>query len=184
VEELNFQIQDLALTTDDVAKLKVRIAKLSSGVAVIKVGGATELEMVERKYRIEDALNATRAATDEGVVSGGGMALFQAANLLKENQELESVKAGIGIVIDACLAPLKRIVHNAGCNGDVVINELNRLNNNLGYNAAKGIYEDLIVAGVIDPVKVTRTALKNASSVAMTFLNLDAVIVEEVSRES
>jgi len=184
VEELNFQIQDLALTTDDVAKLKVRIAKLSSGVAVIKVGGATELEMVERKYRIEDALNATRAATDEGVVSGGGMALFQAANLLKENQELESVKAGIGIVIDACLAPLKRIVYNAGCNGDVVINELNRLNNNLGYNAAKGIYEDLIVAGVIDPVKVTRTALKNASSVAMTFLNLDAVIVEEVSRES
>lgn len=185
VKELKFQLSDLALTTEDVTKLKVRMAKLASGVAVIKVGGATELEMVERKYRIEDALNATRAATDEGIVPGGGMALFRALPLIKGDEELsESVKAGVGIVVDACLAPIRRIVHNAGGNGDVVINELNRLGPELGYNAATSTYEDLITAGVIDPVKVTRTALKNAASVATTFLNLDAVIVEESSDEN
>jgi len=184
VKELKFQLQDVALTTEDVAKLKVRMAKLSSGVAVIKVGGATELEMIERKYRIEDALNATRAAADEGIVPGGGMALFRALPLLKNNDDMsESVKAGISIVIDACLAPIRRIVHNAGDNGDVIINELNRHDSNIGYNAAKSSYEDLIAAGVIDPVKVTRTALKNAASVTTTFLNLDAVIVEESTNE-
>jgi chaperonin GroEL len=186
VKELRFQLQDVALTTEDVAKLKVRLAKLSSGVAVIKVGGATELEMIERKYRIEDALNATKAAADEGIVPGGGMALFNAALILKEINDAQ-LKAGISVVIDACLAPLRRIAHNAGNNGDVVINELNRLKQpglNLGYNAAKGTYEDLIQVGVIDPVKVTRTALMNAASVATTFLNLDAVIVEEENNES
>lgn len=184
VKELKFQLQDVALTTEDVAKLKVRMAKLSSGVAVIKVGGATELEMIERKYRIEDALNATRAAADEGIVPGGGMALFRALPLLKNNDDVsESVKAGISIVIDACLAPIRRIVHNAGDNGDVIINELNRHDSNIGYNAAKSSYEDLIAAGVIDPVKVTKTALKNAASVTTTFLNLDAVIVEESTNE-
>jgi len=186
VKELKFQLQDLVLTTEDVAKLKTRIAKLSSGVAIIKVGGATELEMVEKKYRIEDALNATRAAADEGIVPGGGMALFHAINSLKENESSsnESIKAGIGIVVDACLAPIKRIAHNANKNGDVVINELNRQHPSFGYNAANGTYEDLIVAGVIDPVKVTRTALKNASSVAMTFLNLDAVVIEETTNNN
>jgi chaperonin GroEL len=184
VKELKFQLQDVVLTTEDVAKLKVRMAKLSSGVAVIKVGGATELEMIERKYRIEDALNATRAAADEGIVPGGGMALFRALPLLKNNDDMSgSVKAGISIVIDACLAPIRRIVHNAGDNGDVIINELNRHDSNIGYNAAKSSYEDLIAAGVIDPVKVTRTALKNAASVTITFLNLDAVIVEESTNE-
>ncbi len=181
IKELKFQMQDLANTTEDVAKLKSRIAKLSSGVAIIKVGGATELEMVEKKYRIEDALNATKAAADEGIVPGGGMALFGALSLLKNNEDLsESVKAGVSIVIDACTAPLRRIVYNAGGSGDVVINELRRLENSkIGYNAATDVYEDLITAGVIDPVKVTKTALKNAASVAITFLNLEAVIVEE-----
>lgn len=184
IKELKFQLQDLALTTEDVSKLKIRMAKLSSGVAVIKVGGATELEMIERKYRIEDALNATRAAAEEGIVPGGGMALFRAASSLDDKGELpESIKAGVSIVVDACLAPIKRIVHNAGGNGDVVINELNRQDAKLGYNAATSTYEDLITAGVIDPVKVTKTALKNASSVATTFLNLDAVIVEEETNE-
>jgi len=182
VAELRFQLRDLSLTTEDVSKLKIRIAKLSSGVAVIKVGGATELEMIERKYRIEDALNATRAAADEGIVPGGGMALFTALPSLKCEETLtESVKAGVSIVADACLAPIRRIVHNAGGNGDVIINELNRRDLQVGYNAAKNSYENLIDVGVIDPVKVTRTALKNAASVTATFLNLDAVIVEEVS---
>lgn len=189
VKELRFQLQDMALTTEEVSKLKVRLAKLASGVAVIKVGGATELEMTERKYRIEDALNATRAAADEGIVPGGGMALFGAATLLKseENSLSQNLKAGTSVVLDACLAPIRRIVHNAGGNGEVVINELNRvkqLQDNFGYNAAMDSYEDLMTAGVVDPVKVTKTALKNATSVAMTFLNLDAVIVEEEKNEA
>ena len=181
VKELKFQMQDLANTTEDVAKLKTRVAKLSSGVAVVKVGGATELEMIERKYRIEDALNATKAAADEGIVPGGGMALFGALTTLSSVENVpEHIKAGISIVVDACLAPIRRIVHNAGGNGDVVINELKRLETNkIGYNAATDTYEDLVAVGVIDPVKVTKTALKNAASVTITFLNLDAVIVEE-----
>lgn len=185
VEDLRFQLQDVSLSSEEVAKLKVRIAKLASGVAVIKVGGATELEMIERKYRIEDALNATRAAADEGIVPGGGMALFGSlSNLNEQTAEnfSQGIKAGLSIVKDACLAPIHRIVHNAGGNGEVVVNELNRLkqsNSNFGYNAANGSYEDLIGAGVIDPVKVTKTALKNAASVATTFLMLDAVVVEE-----
>jgi len=187
VEELRTQIQDLALTVEELTKLKVRIAKLSSGVAVIRVGGATELEMIERKYRIEDALNATRAAADEGIVSGGGMALYSAQKQLLDASEddiSQGVKAGLSIIRDACLAPLRRIVQNAGGNGEVVFNELNRIkqdNTSIGYNAAKNVYEDLISSGVIDPVKVTRTALKNAASVATTFLTLDAVVVEDTN---
>ena len=185
VKDLRFQMQDVTLSIEELTKLKVRIAKLASGVAVIKVGGATELEMIERKYRIEDALNATRAAADEGIVPGGGMALFNALETITEDQLVnlnQGVKAGVSIVSDACLAPLRRIVHNAGGSGDVVFNELARLKQVeplLGYNAAKSSYENLIQAGVIDPVKVTKTALNNAASVASTFLNLDAVIVEE-----
>lgn len=185
VKDLRFQMQDVTLSIEELTKLKVRIAKLASGVAVIKVGGATELEMIERKYRIEDALNATRAAADEGIVPGGGMALFNALETIAEDQLVnlnQGVKAGVSIVSDACLAPLRRIVHNAGGSGDVVFNELARLKQVeplLGYNAAKSSYENLIHAGVIDPVKVTKTALNNAASVASTFLNLDAVIVEE-----
>ena len=185
VKDLRFQMQDVTLSIEELTKLKVRVAKLASGVAVIKVGGATELEMIERKYRIEDALNATRSAADEGIVPGGGMALFNALETITEDRLVnlnQGVKAGVSIVSDACLAPLRRIVHNAGGSSDVVFNELARLKQVeplLGYNAAKSSYENLIQAGVIDPVKVTKTALNNAASVASTFLNLDAVIVEE-----
>lgn len=185
VKDLRFQMQDLSLSSDDLVKIKVRVAKLASGVAVIKVGGATELEMIERKYRIEDALNATRAAAEEGIVPGGGMALFNSLSVL-DNESLENlsqgVKAGVSVVKDACLAPLKRIVKNSGGSGDVVLNELIKAKEkepNFGYNASSGAYEDLIMSGVIDPVKVTLTALKNSASVATTFLNLDAVIVEQ-----
>lgn len=186
VEDLRFQMQDVSINVEEFAKLKMRVAKLSSGVAVIKVGGATELEMIERKYRIEDALNATKAAADEGIVPGGGMALFSAIKSLNEHIENSSneIKAGLRIVKDACLAPINRIVKNAGGSGDVIVNELNRLNEQdgfIGYNAAKEKYENLISAGVIDPVKVTKTAIKNAASVATTFLTLDAVVVEDIS---
>jgi chaperonin GroEL len=184
VEDLRTQLRDVSATVDELTKLRIRIAKLSSGVAVVKVGGATELEMIERKYRIEDALNATRAAAEEGIVPGGGMALFGALESLEglETGLDQGIKAGLSIVKDACAAPLRRISHNAGKSGDVIFNELHRLRKvdpRVGYNAAKDAYEDLMVAGVLDPVKVTKTALKNAASVAVTFLNLDAVVVEE-----
>ena len=186
VEDLRFQLRDVTLSTDEVTKLKVRIAKLASGVAVIRVGGATELEMTEKKYRIEDALNATRAAAEEGIVPGGGMALFNSLEsingLLKENSS-QALAAGISIVSDACLAPIKRISLNAGQTPEVTIKELQRmdpsLKSTMGYDASSGEFLDMTQAGIIDPVKVTRTALKNAASVATTFLSLDAVIIED-----
>jgi len=188
VRDLRFQMQDIALTQEELVKLKVRIAKLSSGVAVIKVGGATELEMTERKYRIEDALNATRAAADEGIVPGGGMALLDSLKVISGIEFdclSQGVKAGISIIADACVAPMRRIAQNAGQSADVILNELSKKKSlgdeSIGYNAASENYEDLISAGVIDPVKVTRTALKNAASVTTTFLNLDAVIVEDTT---
>ena len=181
VADLRTQLEDVTLGTEEVAKLKNRIAKLASGVAIVKVGGATEVEMVERKYRIEDALNATRAAAEEGIVPGGGMALVTVYKVLggEEAGTLPAdLKAGGVVVMKACLSPLRKIVENAGVSADVVLNELDR-NAGKGYNAATGEYVDLVKAGVVDPVKVTRTALKHAASVAVTFLSLDAVVCEE-----
>lgn len=181
VEDLRLQTQDVTISQDELTKLKTRIAKLASGVAVIRVGGSTEVEMIERKYRIEDALHATKAAADEGIVQGGGMALFYA----KEQAEQmipEHYKVGASILLNSCIAPLSKIATNAGVSADVIVNELKRLKEsgkNLGYNAANGKYEDLFDAGVIDPLKVTKTALKNAVSVAVTFLSLDAIIIED-----
>lgn len=185
VDDLRHQLQDITLGADEVVKLKTRIAKLASGVAIIKVGGATELEMIERKYRIEDALNATRAAAEEGIVPGGGMALFNSLESLIDLHEKSSqaVKAGVSIVQDACVAPIRKIALNAGQSPDVTIKELSRMNpekkTSLGYNAALNEFVDMIDAGIIDPAKVTKTAIKNAASVATTFLSLDAVVVED-----
>lgn len=193
VAGLRMQLEDVTLSAEEIVKLKMRIAKLASGVAVIRVGGATEVEMIERKYRIEDALNATRAAAEEGIVPGGGMALINVAEALNDEwSKFQSTGSnrdevlGISIVAKACSAPLRRIVENAGLSADVVLNELARLHKEglpHGYNAGSGTYEDLIQTGVVDPVKVTRTAMKNAASVAITFLSLDAVIVEESDAE-
>lgn len=184
VQDLHHQLQDVTLSTDEVTKLKVRIAKLASGVAVIRVGGATELEMIERKYRIEDALNATRAAAEEGIVPGGGMALFNALECLAAIEDpSQGVNAGVSIVRDACLAPIRKISSNAGQSPDVTIKELRSLDTHKkltsGYDALNDSFVDMMNAGIIDPVKVTKTALKNASSVTTTFLSLDAVIVDE-----
>lgn len=184
VEELRSQLQNLTLTMDEVSSLKMRIARLAGGVAVVKVGGATEVEMVERKYRIEDALHATRAAVDEGIVPGGGMALFNVWQLLQQVNVEDHFGVGARVVLSACLAPIQKISENAGQSKDVVINELKRrksseTTNFVGYNAATDEYVDMMEVGVIDPVKVTRTAIRNAASVAMTFLSLDAVVVED-----
>lgn len=184
VAELKTQLQDITLTADEITKLRTRIAKLASGVALIKVGGATEVEMIERKYRIEDALHATRAAADEGIVPGGGMALFNAWLAFMSLNSLDALHPGEKIVLEACLTPIQKIVENAGHSKEVVVNELQRSKTvdtpNLGYNAATDKYVDMIEEGIIDPVKVTRSALKNAASVATTFLSLDAVVVEDV----
>ena len=182
VNELKSQTRDITLTPDELIKLKMRIAKLASGVALIKVGGATEVEMIERKYRIEDALNATRAAVEEGIVPGGGMALFNVW-LDLTSKGIENIAPGERVVLEACLAPIKKISENAGQSKDVIVSELKRNKDSdrwsLGYDASSERYVDMIEAGIIDPVLVTRTAFKNAASVAVTFLSLDAVIVED-----
>lgn len=181
VHNLKSQLEDVTLSADEVMKLKMRIAKLANGVAVIKVGGATELEMVEKKYRIEDALNATRAATSEGIVQGGGMALATIAESYNSVvfDASEGERMGWEIVLRSCYEPLRKIVENTGSTPpDVVISEITK-RRGIGYNALTGEYVDLIADGVIDPVKVTRTALRNAASVATTFLSIDAVVVEE-----
>jgi chaperonin GroEL len=180
-EELRSQLLDVALTQEEREVLRMRIAKLSSGVAVIKVGGSTELETTEKKYRIEDALNATRAAVEEGIVPGGGSALLNALRSLRADPRMDG--PGQGIVLKACEAPIRQIVANVGdISADVILNRLTNEPTSFGYNAATGNFEDLLQAGVIDPVKVTRTALENASSVAITFLSLDAVIVEDTEK--
>lgn len=180
IGELRSQLQDVTLTAEEIIKLRTRIAKLSDGVAVIKVGGSTELEMIERKYRIEDALHATRAAAEEGIVPGGGTALFNV--WLSLTGDRGDISPGERVVYDSLLAPVTKIAENAGVSSAVIINELQRRKNqidDIGYNAATEEYVDMVKAGVIDPVKVTRMALRNAASIAMTFLSLDAVIVED-----
>lgn len=169
---------DAPATTDyDRQKLQERLAKLTAGVAVIKVGAATEVEMKEKKDRIDDALHATKAAVDDGIVPGGGVALVRAkqkiANLKGRN---EDQNAGIKIVLDAVESPLRQIVINAGDSADVVINNVENGEDNYGYNAYDGNYGDMLEMGVIDPTKVTKTALVNAASIAGLLLTTDCSI--------
>lgn len=185
VSDLKSQMQDITLTADEITKLRMRIAKLASGVALIKVGGATEVEMVERKYRIEDALHATKAAVEEGIVPGGGMALFN-VDRWRRARQTKALPPGEGIVMEACLAPIRWITKNAGVSSEVVIDKLSVNSGwlnvdpmHIGYDAANDKQADMMASGIIDPVLVTKTALRNAASVAITFLSLDAVIVEE-----
>lgn len=183
VANLRSQVNDVTIGQETLDKLRMRIARLAAGVAVVKVGGSTEIEMIERKYRVEDALNATRAAVEEGIIPGGGMMLFDISLLGKSASDDNSVVAGFDAVMKACLAPVKKIVSNAGITPDVVIEKLKDFRNNghqlLGYNCTTGKYVDLIEEGVVDPAKVTRIAIQNACSVAMTFLSLDAVVFDE-----
>lgn len=169
----------------DKKKNKERISKLSGGIAILSVGAASEVEQKEKKARIEDALNATRAAVEEGIVPGGGVALLRAKMALDDIAEKDiDALAGIQIVRDALSAPLWQIAHNAGIKGDVAVAETLKLKGAFGLNAATGEYEDLIEAGVIDPTKVTRTALENAASVAAMMLTTECVIVNDPDEEA
>jgi len=162
----------------DREKLDERIAKLSGGVAQINVGAATESEMKEKKARVEDALHATRAAVEEGILPGGGVALLRASMNVKPGELTHDEEVGYNIIRRACRAPLTQISNNAGKDGSVICEKVSEMKGNMGYNAATDTYEDLVKSGVIDPVKVTRTALQNSSSVATLLLTSDALIAE------
>ena len=177
------QIRGEIANTDsdyDREKLQERLAKLAGGVAVIKVGAATEGEAKERKHRIEDAVRNAKAAIEEGLLPGGGVALIQAAAKAKDDVKLEGDEAtGAAIVFRAVEAPIKQIAENAGLSGDVVIDKVRSLPDGQGLNAATNEYEDLLAAGVTDPVKVTRSALQNAASIAGLFLTTEAVVANK-----
>ncbi len=177
------QIRGEIANTDsdyDREKLQERLAKLAGGVAVIKVGAATEVEAKERKHRIEDAVRNAKAAIEEGLLPGGGVALVQAAAKAKDDVKLEGDEAtGAAIVFRAVEAPIKQIAENAGLSGDVVIDKVRSLPDGQGLNAATNEYEDLLAAGVTDPVKVTRSALQNAASIAGLFLTTEAVVANK-----
>jgi len=168
----------------DREKLQERLAKLAGGVVVIRVGGHTEVELKEKKHRIEDAVSATRAAIEEGIVSGGGTALVQAASVLEGDLGLTDDEAtGVGVVRRSAAEPLRWIAENAGERGYVVVSKVAEMAPGHGLNAASGEYGDLIAAGVIDPVKVTRSALENAASIAAMLLSTEALVVEKPEEE-
>jgi chaperonin GroEL len=178
VDQINAEIEDSSSDYDK-EKLQERVAKLSGGVAVIKVGAATEIEMKEKKARVEDALHATRAAVEEGVVAGGGVAFIRAANALtKLKGDNDDQNVGINILRRAIEEPLRQIVSNAGGDASVVLNAVVEGKGNFGYNAASGEYGDMIEAGILDPTKVTRFALQNAASVSGLLLTTEAMVAD------
>jgi chaperonin GroEL len=168
----------------DREKLQERVAKLSGGVCVIKVGAHTEVELNEKKHRLEDAISATRAAVEEGIVIGGGAALVHAADALNDNLGFTGDQAvGVALVRKACDEPLRWIAENAGLEGYVVVAKVRAMKPNEGFNAATDVYGDLAKDGVIDPVKVTRSALANAASIAAMFITTEAVVFERPANE-
>jgi chaperonin GroEL len=167
----------------DREKLQERLAKLAGGVAVINVGAATETEMKEKKARVEDALHATRAAVEEGIVPGGGVALLRCWAAIDAVKLEGDEQIGVDIVKRAIEAPLRSLSSNAGVEGSIIVQEVKRRKNNDGYNVATGQYEDLVKAGVVDPKKVTRTALQNAASIAALLLTTECLITELPEKE-
>lgn len=178
------QIEDTTSEFDR-EKLEERLAKLAGGVAVIQVGAATETELKERKLRMEDALNATRAAVEEGIVSGGGVALIETISEVEKllTEENTEIKTGIKIILSALQEPLKQIAINAGLEGAVIVENVRKGEKGMGFDAFREEYVNMIEAGIIDPTKVTRSALQNASSVAATFLTTEAAVVDIKSEE-
>src|SRR6202522_1095023 len=177
VNQIRRQIEET--TSDyDREKLQERLAKLAGGVAVINVGAATETEMKEKKARVEDALHATRAAVEEGIVPGGGVALIRAQKVLDKLDVTGDEKIGVNIIRRAVEQPLRTLVENAGGEGSVVVNEVKSRKGNEGYNVATGEYVDLIKAGIVDPTKVTRSALQNAASISGLLLTTECVVTE------
>jgi chaperonin GroEL len=183
VKAIRVQIEET--TSDyDKEKLQERVAKLAGGVAVIKVGAATEVEMKEKKARVEDALQATRAAVEEGVVPGGGVALIRAVQALdKLVGDNEDQTAGINLARRAMEAPLRQIVTNAGGEASVVVDAVKKGKGNFGFNAATGAYGDMISMGILDPAKVTRAALQAAGSVAGLMITTEAMVTEIVENK-
>ncbi len=184
IEKRVAQIRTSIEETDsdyDKEKLQERLAKLAGGVAVIKVGAATETELKDRKLRIEDALNATRAAIEEGIVPGGGTTLIRLAEKAKDMKQglPTDEQIGVDIVIKALEAPLRQIADNAGAEGSVVVEKVRSLEGNVGFNALTGAFEDMIAAGIIDPAKVTRSALQDAGSIAGMVLTTEVLVVEK-----
>jgi chaperonin GroEL len=168
----------------DREKLQERLAKLSGGVAVVKVGAATETEMKEKKHRVEDALQATRAALEEGIVPGGGVALLRASDKISLNGGLEDDEVtGARIVLRALEEPLRQIAENAGLEGSVVVNDVRKAKAGHGLNAATNEVVDLVAAGIIDPAMVTRSALQNAASIAKNILTTEAIVAEIPEKE-
>jgi chaperonin GroEL len=179
VNQIRAQIEETTSEFDR-EKLQERLAKMAGGVAVIKVGAATETEMQEKKLRMEDALAATRAAVEEGIVAGGGTSYIHAskevANLIDTLEGDE--KTGVKIILKALEAPLRQIVTNAGLEGSVVVNKVLEAEKAIGFNALTEEYVDMVTAGIIDPTKVTRSALQNANSVASTLLTTESVVAD------
>lgn len=185
VNQIRRQIEDT--TSDyDKEKLQERLAKLAGGVAVIKVGGASEIEVKERKDRVDDALNATRAAVEEGIVPGGGVALLKASKVLVGmTGDNEDQNQGIQIIARALQAPIRQIAENAGVEGSIVVGKVMESKDaNFGYNAQTEVYEDLVASGVIDPAKVVRTALQDAASVAALMITTEAAVAEKPKKDS
>ncbi|WP_445238736.1 chaperonin GroEL [Lacticaseibacillus paracasei] len=180
-ERVNIIKKQIDDTTSDFdrEKLQERLAKLAGGVAVVKVGAATETELKERKYRIEDALNATRAAVEEGYVAGGGTALVDVLPAVAALKEEGDVQTGINIVLRALEEPVRQIAENAGKEGSVIVEQLKKEKQGVGYNAATDEWEDMAKSGIIDPTKVTRSALQNAASVAALMLTTEAVVADK-----
>jgi chaperonin GroEL len=184
VKQIRAQIE---VTTSDYdrEKLQERLAKLVGGVAVIRVGAATETEMKEKKARVEDALNATRAAVEEGIVPGGGVALLRCLPVLNETKfEIHDEQLGVNIIRRALEEPIRQIANNAGAEGSVVAEHVKSQKGAQGFNAETGVYEDLMAAGVIDPTKVVRYALQNAASVASLLITTEAMVAEKPGKEA
>ncbi|MBK5515036.1 chaperonin GroEL [Bacillus sp. TH11] len=178
VNQIRVQLEETTSEFDR-EKLQERLAKLAGGVAVIKVGAATETELKERKLRIEDALNSTRAAVEEGIVAGGGTALLNVYNKVAEIQAEGDVATGVKIVLRAIEEPVRQIAHNAGLEGSVIVERLKGEAVGTGFNAATGEWVNMIASGIVDPTKVTRSALQNAGSVAAMFLTTEAVVADK-----
>jgi chaperonin GroEL len=184
VKQIRNEIEETSSDYDR-EKLQERLAKIVGGVAVINVGAATETEMKEKKARVEDALNATRAAVEEGIVPGGGVAFVRCQTALDSVKPADDDEAaGVQVVRRAIEEPIRQICNNAGVEGAVVIDKVRNGKDDFGYNAATGEYEDLLKSGVIDPKKVTRIALQNAASVASLLLTTECAIAEKPKQES
>lgn len=168
----------------DREKLQERLAKLSGGVAVIEVGAATEVELKDKKLRIEDALNATRAAVEEGIVAGGGTTFIDIVSALDNLHEEGDVQTGINLVKRAVEEPLRQIAYNAGLEGSVVVEKVKNTDAGIGFNALTEEYTDMVKAGIVDPAKVTRSALQNAASIASLVLTTETIVADKVEENA